>query len=165
MPSGRRYPRRSSRGPKRQTMWFGAAIDPAFVAPGVNAFTAVLANLAEDNKITLKGVTILRIIGSLRVNSTDATFSAEYFAGIKTVPEESATTLPDPATDLDADWMWWDRQVALPAEGKSNYFSLDIKAKRKFRRPDDKLLFLMSNDDASQSIEYAWGIRILLALP
>jgi len=109
----------------------------------------------------------MRILGTLRINSTDATFSAEGAFGLIMVDGDAfaAGGLPDPLLDPDAPWMYWDRRVFLPPSDSQQHLRIDIRARRVWRGNDAELLLIIDNDDATQSLEFAFGFRILLALP
>jgi len=77
----------------------------------------------------------------------------------------ASAALPDPLVDPDAPWMYWDRRVLLPASDSKQQISLDVKAQRKFAGNDRELVFVIDNDDATETIEWVIGVRVLLALP
>jgi len=165
----RRYRRSSNRTPRRRTAWTGFSQDPVVLGPGGQGVSNLLGHLpdATVNPLYRQGLTLLRIVGSLRLNSTDATLSAEgHFGFIMSDGDAFASlTLPDPAVDHEAPWMHWDRRVFLPPSDSQQHLALDIRVKRKMKGNDDTCLLIVDNDDAAQSIEYAFGFRLLLQLP
>ncbi len=96
---------------RRRTQWDGSVVAPATVGPGVRSFS--LLNMPRGLGERM-GLTVARVIGSLRVNSTDASLSVDFEAGFKMLSEEEAVTVPSPTGDLDADWLWWHHSSALP---------------------------------------------------
>ena len=109
----------------------------------------------------------MRTYVTLRVNSLDANLSAECAFGFIMMDGDqlAAGGFPDPIADIDASWLYWDRRVVLPASDSGQNLHIDMKSRRKFRGNDDNLVFIIENDDAVQSLEWALGARILLALP
>ena len=165
---GSRRRSRSSRAPRRPTGWMGAATEPTTVAPGGQSFVNLTGQLldVEDTPLAKQSLTILRIIGMLRVNSTDANLSAEAAFGFIMVDGDAgaAAVLPDPLLDIDAPWLWWQRRVVLPPSDAGQQIPIDSRAKRRFRGNDDGLNFIIDNDDATQSLEFALGLRVLIVL-
>ncbi len=145
----------------RKVTWIGSVIAPTSLAAGAQSFTELFTNFRPQ---TRKGLTLLRIRGTLRVNSTDAALSADFATGFLRF-REGATFFPRPETDTQEPWLWWKATSALPSEGQSNFFDLDIKAKRVMRSDDDEIGFMMENTDSAQTLSFALGIRALWALP
>jgi len=160
---------RYSRKPRRMA-WESSVFDPATVAPSAQVTAALLpqppANTVET--LSAQGISIVRIIGSLRVNSTHATLSAEWAAGITLVNSDGfgVNAVPDPVADTQQKWMWWMARVSPPpgAGGTSIQLALDIKARRKYL-PNNVLAFIIENHDATESIEFALSVRVLVQLP
>ena len=167
---GRRSGRSRSSGgrPRRRTMWFNGFIDPATVAAGAQAFTDLMIQAPTgEGRIGRAGLTLIRTMGWLRVDSSDASLSAEWTAGIAVVDQDAAlgSALPDPSSDATFPWVWWMRGVSLPAAGPTAWLNIDVKSMRRFRDNGAQLHFIMDNDDATQSLEYAFGLRLLYKLP
>ncbi len=101
------------------------------------------------------------------MNSTDANLSCEASFGFIMMDEDarSSGAFPDPLNDPEAPWMYWGRRVLLPASDSQQHLELDIKAKRKMYGNDDGMQFIIDNDDPAQSLEWAIGFRLLIALP
>ncbi len=110
----------------------------------------------------MRGLTVLRIVGRLRANSTDSSLSVEVSFGF--IYNRSGDPTPDPEFD---EFPWMYRQVTsqLPAEGVSNYFDLDIRTKRNIKDPQGNLLAVYKNQDTAQTAEFQLGVRILWGLP
>ena len=169
----RSYRSRSSQrsAPRRKTTWIGQTYDPATLAPGGQSFIDCGGDQLEDNTETpigRAGLTRLRIIATLRINSTDANLSAEMTFGFIMTDGDAfvASALPDPFTDPDAPWMHWDRRTVLPPSDSGQHLALDIRAKRVYRGGNDPTVALiLQNDDAAQTIEFSFGFRMLLGLP
>jgi len=167
----RRNSRRTfrSRGPRRKTAWFGGLTDPATLAPGLQSNVNLTTELPDttENPIGKQGLTILRMFATLRINSTDANLSVEGSFGFIMVDGDAvaAAAFPDPFSDVEADWTFWDRRVFLPPSDAMQHMSIDSKAKRVFRGNDDNLMLIVQNDDAAQTLEFALGFRLLIGLP
>ena len=160
---------RSSRAaPRRKTGWMGAVTEPTTVGPGAQSFVNLTSELLDVTQTPLarQALTIMRIVGMLRVNSTDANLSAEAAFGFIMVDGDAgvAAALPDPLLDVDAPWLWWQRRVVLPPSDAGQQINVDSKSRRRFRGNDDSLNFIIDNDDATQSLEFALGLRVLIAL-
>ena len=114
-----------------------------------------------------KGMTLLRIVGSLRVQSTDATYSVDWAAGIFMAREPTYTpgSFPDPRTDPDTNWMMRWSRTSLPASDSQQTLDLDVRSKRKFMNSDDKVVFYLVNTDSAQQAEVALAGRCLYAMP
>ncbi len=166
MPRPRRRYQRSAR---RQMQWDTSNFVPATVTAGGQATADVTSGFWEAVAgAGRKGITVLRIIGSLRVNSTDATFAAEWAAGFGIIEEDSATAgqFPDPQNDADFNWLWWMARAAPPAAGSTaNNMDIDSKAKRRFMQGDASLWFILNNADSTQELEFKLSVRTLYALP
>ena len=169
MTTRRRRSRSFSRAPRRRTAWTGRTIDPAIVAAGGQNVNDILTGLpdATENPIGRYGLTIMRIVGSLRINSTDVALSTECGFGFIMVDGDAsaASAFPEPTVDEEAPWLHWDRRVVLPPSDSQQHLKLDIRARRRMGGNDISLFFIINNDDATQSLEYALGVRVLLALP
>jgi len=128
--------------------------------------SAALPDVAT-NPLARQGLTIMRILGTLRINSTDANLSAEGSFGFIMMDGDafSGGTLPDPLLDPDAPWMYWDRRVFLPPSDSQQHLRIDIRARRAWRGNDMELVLILENDDSTQTLEFAFGFRILVALP
>ena len=157
-----RSPRRSPsyrRGTRHSYEWDTSQIAAASVAPGVTAFTRIDAGFRTA---LLKGLRIERIILFLRINSTDASLSADFVVGVIVHPGQAAG-VPSPS-DESAPWMYWERGSALPASDAYQTRRLDVRAKRVFRDSHDQLLVVMENNDSAQTVEYIFGARVLYRL-
>ena len=139
-----------------RTIWKNARITPATLASFATGNTGLLAGVAPDDK--LDGWKVLRIIGNVRVNSTDVSLSADFAVGIAFM----RFTAPSP-NQVDFPWLWWVANSATPPP--STPYSFDVKGQRKFRFNEENLVFAIANNDAAQSLEYMFGIRILLQKP
>jgi len=147
--------------------WFNAITDPATVAAGASAVVDLAVGYRDvAGGVGRKGCTLTRIIGTVRVNSTDASLSAEgTFGFVKYREDAGLANVPFPSSDDDAPWLYWKRRVFLPASDSGQHIELDVKSQRKFNESDDNLLFVIQNDDATQSLEFALGLRMLWKLP
>jgi len=109
----------------------------------------------------LGGYLLVRTIGSLRVNSTDAALSVDWNAAIAL---RNDSNVPVPGDEQNP-WVWQEAGSALPATGTGLYIRFDVKSKRLFRNPQSDLLFIMANQDSVQSLEYVFNLRMLFKLP
>jgi len=165
----RRSPTRRSRAPRSRTGWHGLVTDPTSLAAGATTFvnfTTLLLDVATS-PLFKQGLTLLRTFLTMRANSTDATLSAESAHGLIMADGDQVATgiFPSLFTDLDAPWLHWERRVLLPASDSEQHLRRDIKAKRRFKGNDEALIFLISNDDAAQALEFSLGVRMLFKLP
>jgi len=165
MPRGsRRYSR------KPRYAWESSTFDPASVTSGSTSTAGLLSNAPADaiETLTAQGLTVVRIVGSLRVNSEDVALSVEWAAGISVIQNDAfnAGAVPSPLTSTAQKWMWWLSRVSPPvgAGGLSLQVDLDIKSKRKLDARD-RLYFVIRNHDAVQSLEFALSVRVLVRLP
>ena len=164
-------PRRAySRKPRAKYAWESSSFDPATLAPGSQVTAQLLsANLGGVAGILAAAFTVVRIIGSLRVNSDDATLSVEWAAGIAPIMGDAVTAnvFPDPhASDDQFPWQWWMSRVSPPAGagGLSIQVELDIKAQRRMTG-NQRLMFILNNHDAFETLEFSLSTRVLVKLP
>ena len=157
------YPRRASRATK---WWHGGFFNPFSVGPGLGTIQDLTADLPESTAFNIGrvGMTVLRTYITLRINSTDAIFSCEAAFGLAMVDGDAlaAGATPDPFSDEEYPWMAWDNRAYLPASDSGQHMSLDIKAKRRFRGPDDSIAFMLDNHDLAQTCEINLAWRMLL---
>jgi len=146
----------SSSRPRSRTEWAVAQIAPATVGPGVTSFTDIFQNIGA-------GKTILRIVGSIRVQSTHATLSCDFVYGVGVKPGAMSNVLNP--SDSSFPWMHWRRGAALPASDSGQARDVDIRSKRRVRDEHDDLQFIIENNDSAQSLEYVFGFRFLVRLP
>jgi len=158
--------RRGSRAPRRKMDWDTVLIDPTTIAAGAQGVTDMTAGFFVGLR---KGLTVVRIIGSMQVRSGTAGAEVEWVAGISLVRREpaGASVFPDPATDGSHPWMWWKRGVVLTPAGDrpQNDIPIDVKAQRKFTDAGDTLQFILDNDDSASSVIFSFGLRVLYKLP
>jgi len=167
--SGRSQRRRSQsrRGPRRQTEWNGVTTSPGTVGPGAITFINLVsaynrAGVAGLLTGLLKGVTFTRLIGTVRLSSTDSLLSADFAMGL--IMTTDTADVPDPETEIDRSWLYWDRRSVLPAVAGGQHIPLDVKAQRKFIHADARLLFVIKNTDSAQTLEFITGFRLLYKL-
>ena len=144
---------------KRNYQWNNSQIAPATVGAGGVVNTVLSAGVFPDE--LAKGVMVHRILGLLRVDSTDANLSVDFVAAISMRQNTSTIT----ASAADYPFLWWMRSSALPAAGPSERFPIDVKSRRLFRWNDNDLVFQIENNDSAQALEYIFGLRILYSLP
>ena len=164
MTTRRRGRSTSPRTPRRKLDWITAVVGPQSVAPGQET----LSDLTSGFPITdfeRSRLTVMRMVGTLRVNSTDANLSVDWAAGFTMMNEDQVNSLvlPDPATD-DVQWLWWDARSSLPASDGSQQLTIDSKSRRRYNTKETRFTFIMQNTDGVQSLEFRLGIRILHAL-
>ncbi len=101
MPPRRGYRNTSRRAPRRKTAWVGGLVDPATLGAGGQGITNLFLSLPDkvENPFGRTGLTVMRTYMTLRVNSTDATFSAEGVFGLVMVDGDAFAggSVPDPA--------------------------------------------------------------------
>ena len=168
MPRSRGYrstsPRRST--PRTTKWWQGGFFNPFALGPGLVSLQDLTEDLPESTPFNIGrvGMTVLRSYITLRLNSTDANLSCEAAFGIAMISGEAMAggVPPDVLTDIEYPWMAWENRAYLPASDSGQHMSLDIKAKRRFRGPDDTVAFVLENHDANETLEIALAWRILL---
>ena len=131
------------------------------MAPGGVAVTDLTAGF---HPLLRKGITLLRMLGNISVISNAAAI-AEFTMGIAYVSDEAAAAgaFPDPSTDASFPWLWWKR--VLQENDNTDQFAVDVKSMRKFREANARIFFIMENDDAIETLNFGFGIRLLYSLP
>jgi len=112
-----------------------------------------------------KGLTVIRIFGTLSVIPGVAGTQSEFHAGIAMMEEDAALAgaFPDPATDANFGWLWWQR--GAPQEDIANRYNVDVRSQRKFPNGDSRLYMIVENDDSVQNMTVTFGLRVLYKLP
>ncbi len=170
MPRARSRTRSRPTGRSRaRTAWIVDTTDPSTVVAGTISVVNLMTELLDalESPLWRQGLTLLRTFLDLRVNSTDASLSTEYAGGLIMADGDAvaATVVPTPLIDGDAPWLWWERRVALPASDSQQNRKIDVRAKRRMSGNDNALLYVIHNDDPTQSLEFALGARMLIRLP
>ena len=89
----------------------------------------------------------------------------EWAAGLVYI-QDAVTSSPNPGVSNNVPWIWWDRGLAHdPAQATPVVIRADISSKRLFRNQDDRIHFIMRNDDASDGLLFQFGLRLLYSLP
>ena len=140
-------------------VWDNSQVGAQTVAPG-NDLIVDLSDSMKGGNRELAGLTVIRSIGMLRINSTDANLSADWVAGLYLRQQQSSLGL---SVDRHP-YMWWQRGSALPASGVDLTINFDVKSKRKLN-PGNDLVFGVENNDPAQTVEFIFGIRVLWMLP
>ena len=147
--------------PQRKYVWDNAQIAPTTLAPGITGNTVLSSGFGSGLEL-LKGWKVERVIGQLRINSTDGVFSADFVAGISMRQEGSTIS----ASRTPFPFLWWIRDSARPASGGgSEIQKIDVKSKRLFRNANMDLMFSVENNDTTQTLEYVFGVRCLYSMP
>ena len=167
MTTPRRGRRRSvaTRTARRRTEWDNTVTGEVVIAPGAQATVDMTAGFrAADGR---KGLTLLRIFGSLTVRAVIANGLHQWVAGIAYVSAEAAgaLALPDPAVDGNFPWVWWKGGHIFEATDFSQVHMVDTKGKRNFREADAQIRFQFDNDGVANSIGFSLRLRALYALP
>jgi len=110
-----------------------------------------------------KGITVVRMIGGLRIEAVGVGGSVEVAAGITMV--RANAQLPDPQLTVEEPWMWWLNDTVLPASDSGQYRPIDVKSMRKFVDQDRRLMFIVKNHDAVETLSFSLGVRVLYKLP
>ena len=165
--------RRASRGrsrrsaPRRRTMW------DTFVFPlaGVGQAAIVTAHLSagvyDPPSPGRKGLTVLRMIGSLTVTPTSLDLNAQFAAGITMVDGDPLEADQHPSHESGESWLWW-QSGALhdDTELKTERYPIDSRSRRRFRERDSQLRFYIENHSADNiTFNFFLGMRVLYALP
>ncbi len=168
MPRPRRSTR-STRGRQRPTAWHHAILQPTNVTSNGQASVDLLAGVSLS---LIERATLVRTVGTVMIRPADA--SSQTFAafGLAYVQNDAgvAGALPDPATDVTFLWLHWQTaQVGSEATGELAtgqfmHFQLDIRAKRRMRDVLGELRFIIDNLDGTNSLSFAFGLRLLFQL-
>jgi len=160
MSTKRRSRSRSRSGAPKRMTWVNAQTAPTVVANGVTATSDLMSGLGAGLE-GRRGMKLLRIIGALRVNSTDPTLSVDFVGSIylsQIGQSISPSTLAFP-------FLWWIRGSALPAAGPMRPWDIDVKGQRKLTFANSAIIFGIENNDLTQSLEFVFGLRLLVQLP
>ena len=108
-----------------------------------------------------KGLTIVRTMGLLSVQSSIVNVTVDFVAGISVAP---AGTSPDPQNDIDEPWLWFLGSFTNPNAADTTQFLVDSKAKRKFPEGDHEMRFQLRNNDGVNNLTYRFVLRVLVLL-
>ena len=167
--------RTRTRGPRRRTIWSRTI---AFETVAVAGAELVLPLVDQSANVLFTESTVTRVVGSVFLRSTDVGpwEGVEYAIGIVPVTEQAVavgvTALPNPGTNLDADWMYWRASqlwgTGPPTDDSSNLYQerieLDIHGQRRLREGGNDLVLMFSNQSAF-SITMSTGLSVLIKLP
>ena len=147
--------------------WTGASLSISTV----NVQRASTQLLFDSSEFTKKGFTLTRIRGECSQYGTS--ISSTQLRGAMGIimgqPSIGATTLPDPAVDMDADWIWH-QSVARPfvrtvgGDTPSEGWTIDNKSQRKMS-DHMELYFVVSSLISAGTINYDIAVRIYFLLP
>ena len=150
-----RRPSRSNT-PRRQRQWENSRLGITTLAAVTTGVTplSIPRDLGER-----KGLTVVRIIGTLSVSNTAADNSTQdWLAGIGIAI--TGTNVPNP-TDDEYPWLWWDGGITRNDQ-QTDRIVIDTKAMRKLD-PEEDLEFVIRNNDA-ESMLYGFALRALYLL-
>jgi len=163
---GRRLSRRS-RAPAGRTQWeFVTPI--AVLATGSQVVTDLTADVIGNND--LPG-TLIRFVGSLQMSG--ATASGVYQLGfgitVMTVDALVAGAVPDPLTDNNQSWYYWNgqRKEALTSAAQGTappVAEFDIRSARRIR-PGFRLVAIFESGGNPGTINFSLQARLLWRVP
>ena len=159
---------RSSRGRRRRGIWEVFLSDPTSIAAGGTGVTDLTQNFRNvAGSAERAGVTAVRIRGDLIIRPENAGVDVEWAAGIAMTNEDAsiAAALPDPTGDFGFPWMWRGGGVMFDASIFNRVVDLASKAMRRFRSDDDRIEFIIDNDDPSHALTYALRGAMYFLLP
>ena len=165
----RRRGYQTARPARRKTLWTQFVSDPANVTANGMAIVNLTDLFTTAEKV---GATVIRIIGVLRLWAGAVGAITEGTAGIAYVSNEAdaASAFPDPATDAQVPWMWWQGistgTILGTAVGDipSNNVPFDVKAMRKFRAGIDDVHMMIENHDGTNTFQFTVAARTLIKL-
>ena len=159
----RRSSRRSSRGPRRRTQWENASLTAVTLGTGALGVTDMTSGWYTNVRA---GITLLRTLGSLSVRALIDQLPQDWAFGIIHLNEEEAAANAFPEPFSDTERLWVTRIQGVSINGlEYAIHGFDVKAKRLFRRHNDRLYAIMETGGTGNSVSYAFGTRNLYALP
>lgn len=146
----------------------GGVTEPATVLSGAQAFvnmtetllTVSATPLARQNLTLVRTFVTLQLTGS---GSEGVGTEMAYGFIMSDGDALASLSLPDPISDVDAPWLYWERRQVFPPGMHQQHLPLDIKAQRKFRGNDDTLILVLDNDDID-AFRFTMGFRCLFKL-
>jgi len=148
----------------------------SFAAASSVSSVDLLLNFRNVSGAFTIGTTVMRTHLNLEVFSSVTladTFSYGVMRGPKTLAGAGIAGCPNPNTDLEEDWAWWDSRVATKTANFPGYWSqgdnstvIDIRAKRKIDELNTTWLFI-ANPAVSTVVPFQVQVTasVLLALP
>ena len=105
---------------------------------------------------------MIRIVGDFLVSSNVAGQAPDFAVGIIGTTQN---VVPQADTAVDSPWLWWTGGATQSEAAVFERYHLDLKGKRTFLDPDDDVHLSLRNADPTDTLLYAFGIRILWMLP
>lgn len=180
MVSRRFRTRRRFRRSRRKTAWTTTHVNIAPATPGSESVTTLEAATGEETialNVYREGLSVARILlnGTVNVADPASVNSGTMWFGIVVADNNviAAAAYPVPGIDA-ADWMYLDCRTVSQRESvvagydpaSSQNVNLDLRSRRRFRSPQDRLLFVNHNDAASVgNVEAYFCVRTLWLLP
>ena len=145
--------------PRRKTVWHNGLI-----------FRTVLVALGQDIAVLsppqwtnqMAGLTLIWTIGTIAISSQALGTAPDVAIG---VAKRTQGSTPAPDTAVDFPWIWWYGGACDSENFQSYLFLVNSKAMRKFDDPDDDIVIVIKNADATDNIIYTFGLRTLYKLP
>ena len=158
MATRRRNPRSYQLRPRRSSQWDMSSIFRTSLPAVTLGTTSLTLPRASGER---KGLTVVRIIGLLTVNSNVVNVTVDFAAGISLAPD---ATSPDPQNDVDEPWLWFVGGFTSADATVESRYAIDTKAKRRFPEPDHDLRFQLRNNDGVNAMSYRFALRVLTLL-
>jgi len=146
----------------------GGVTEKTTVTSGAQSVVNLTADLLDvaDTPLARQNLTLVRSYITLQLTGGGAEgVGTEMAYGLIMTDGDAlaALSLPDPISDVDAPWLYWDRRQVFPPGGIQQHLELDIKAQRKFRGNDATLVMILDNDDIDE-FQFIMGFRLLFKL-
>lgn len=158
-------PRRTSRGPRRQTRWVASFNTGNSITAATPEAVSVIASATSPGEV---GATVLRVVGNISYAGRTVDTDSIYAVGLIVAPNTMDAADMDPNVNTDLDWLWIEnrgfRQPAYDGVDSFENFwiELDLKGRRKLH--EGTSLFLCQNA-VGQTLTSFVNLRILLMLP
>ena len=155
-------PRRFTSRQRRPIIWGGATTAAQIsIAASTSTVFTVLSNTDVKARTS---PTISRIRGLIGVRSNSLSQFIQGSIGIL-VAEQSAVAagsaaLPNPDSDFEAPWLWWNNFIELDAALLMKMIVIDSKAQRKLK--DSMAVVLIVRNAGINIMQFAFGVRFLL---
>ena len=155
---------------RRRHVWVPRNVG-ASVAGGASSQSNILAALTSDVE-ALGGLTVVRIVGEFKYRCDVVNVFQQFSAGIGVFHEDRTIDAGNLMGEENNEWMWTlhTRTSNLFAEVASGVFqageetrSIDITVKRKL--PAQNVLTLFVANDATNTVSFFLGVRMLVLLP
>jgi len=169
MTTRRRSPRRFSQGARQKVRWIQVIAGFTMVAAVAQTFIDI--SPPRVSNLVATGGTIKRTIGQIAIETAGvAADHVDFDVGIAIVTLDAVTALavPDPATEIDYNWYFWQHLDAhLPGNAAAamnqGRVEWDIKTMRKLQ-PGYRLVLVMDKSSSTDILNVSVGMRNLWSI-